>query len=443
MIYSEAINYIKNIERAGVDLGIERMRELMRLLGSPDKRLRFVHVAGTNGKGSVTAYLTSVLKAAGHKVGTYNSPSVFCYNERWLIDGEPLCNDDVARFMTVIRDALDAENSARGERGESAIAPTSFEIETALAFCAFDAYKCDVCVLEVGLGGRWDATNVIEDKLLSVITPIGLDHCAILGNTLGEIAAEKAAIINGTVVTCEQCDEVMREIRNPYIEVDGKKVPRPSSPIVCKKPVLIESSLAGQIFLYDGKCYKIAMLGEHQLTNAAIAICAAEQLRKAGVDISDDALQKGMATAVWHGRFEIINSQNDRFNINIIKDKTLILDGAHNPHGANVLAAAIKKYFAAKRVHLVMGVLKDKDVDGIVSILAPLALRAYAVDPPSPRALEGSVLAEKINKYVPCGYDKNSSIRSTVKRALEGDCDVVLLAGSLTLFNSLGENYGG
>lgn len=223
MFYQEAIEYIKNIERSGSDYGIERMRELLDLLDAPDKHLKFVHIAGTNGKGSVSAYLTSVLKEAGYKVGTYNSPSVFCYNERWLINGNPLSNEDVAKYLTAVRECIESEQILRNAFGISEFKPTAFEIETAVAMLAFFDKECDVCVLETGLGGRWDATNAIEDKVLSIITPIGLDHCALLGNTLGEIASEKAAIIKDEVVTCNQPPEVMEQLKRPFALKDGKK----------------------------------------------------------------------------------------------------------------------------------------------------------------------------------------------------------------------------
>ncbi len=438
MIYSEAISYIKNIERAGVDLGIERMRALLDLLGAPDRRLKVVHVAGTNGKGSVTAYLTSILREAGYTVGTYNSPSVFCYNERWLIDGAPLGDEQVAKYMSEVREVIERENL------RAPFSPTAFEIETAVALLAFLDNSCDICVLEVGLGGRWDATNAIGSKLLSVITPIGLDHCAILGNTLGEIAAEKAAIIDGEAVTCAQCDQVMRQLRHPYAIVNGKKVPKKCRLTVCDAPKLICDSLDGQSFSYRGEDYDIKMLGEHQLVNASIAICAAETLDRLGFKVDKSAIKRGLAKAVWHGRFEVLDAQNNMYDISIPQDKTLVLDGAHNPHGAEVLKAAMQKYFGGKRVCLVMGVLGDKDVDGIVRILAPLATCAKAVTPPSPRALCADKLCQKISKYVPCTFDGalHNDIKKVVEEALGEDCDVVLLAGSLTLFEALGGNHG-
>lgn len=436
LIYQEALDYIRNIERAGSDYGIERMRELLVLLGEPDRNLKFVHIAGTNGKGSVSAYLTSALKAAGYKVGTYNSPSVFGYNERWLIDGAPLRDESVAKYMSVVRAAIDNEQKLRNAFGLNGFQPTAFEIETAMAFLAFYDNECDICVLETGLGGRWDATNVIYEKELAVITPIGLDHCALLGNTLSEIASEKAAIIKDKVVTCAQSDEVMDEISHPYIFENGVKKEIKATVNICSEPRLLHSDISGQRFEYNNKEYFISMLGEHQLVNASIAICALETLRQKHWQISDEAISKGLSQAVWHARFEVVKDAKERFNISVPQDKILVFDGAHNPQGAGVLAKSIRKYFKDKHVHLVVGILADKDVDGVLSELIPNAHSATAVTPPSPRALNNKVLAEKIAALgIKCNIEDD--IKTAVQNALEGECDVVVLCGSLTLFSAL------
>ncbi len=437
MIYAEAMNYIRNIERAGIDLGLERMRELLDLLGAPDRGLKCVHVAGTNGKGSVCAYLTSILKAAGYKVGTYNSPSVFSYNERWLIGGAPLSDEDVAKYMSIVAEVIERENFTRQAAGKGSFTPTAFEIETAIAFYAFGAEGCDACVIETGLGGRWDATNAMDGKLLSVITPIGLDHTAYLGDTLEKIAAEKAAITDGTCVTAAANEEVMRELARPFRIVDGVKKYMPCKLIVASDSKPVSSDLSGQTFEYDGKRYFIKMLGDHQLINAGIAICASKALAEKGLDIDDESIRKGLAETEWHARFEVIQSAQNRFNLHIPTGKTLVLDGAHNPHGALTLKASMQKYFPGKRVHLVMGALKDKDVEGVARLIAPLCARATAVTAPSPRAMDAEQLKDILSKYVPCGIGRG--INSAVRGALAGDCDAVLLAGSLTLFEKLGE----
>ena len=435
--YKQAVDYIKNIERAGSDYGIGRMRELLTLLSDPDNKLKFIHVAGTNGKGSVTAYLTSVLKEAGYKVGTYNSPSVFCYNERWLIDGKPLEDKDVAHYLTIVRETIENEQNLRAAFGLDKFQPTAFEIETAVAFLAFYEKECDVCVLETGLGGRWDATNVIRQKELAIITPIGLDHCQILGNTLGQIASEKAAIIRDVAVTCKQSDEIMQEILHPYRTEDGKRIDVTPTVEIAKEPRLVSSDLSGQKFVYDGKEYFISMLGKHQLVNASIALCAVDALRRKHWDIPQSAVEKGLAKAVWHARLEVVKNAKEKFNISVPQDKVLVFDGSHNPQGAMTLKDAIETYFVGKRIHLVLGILKDKDVKGICKILASLAHKITSITPPSLRAMDKDELKEIVSCY-PCQTDECDDIKLAVQSALDDkDSDVVILCGSLTLFCAL------
>lgn len=440
MFYQEAIDYIKNIERSGSDYGIERMRELLDLLGAPDRHLKFVHIAGTNGKGSVSAYLTSILKEAGYKVGTYNSPSVFCYNERWLINGQPLSDDDVAKYLTVVKECIQSEQILRQAFGIGEFKPTAFEQETAVAMLAFFDKECDICVLETGLGGRWDATNAIDDKVLSIVTPIGLDHCALLGNTLGEIASEKAAIIKDEVVTCNQPPEVMEQLRRPFSVKDGKKEYRKATVVVCKQPQFLHGDICGQTFLYDGKKYEISMLGQHQLVNASIAICAVGELRKKHFSIDDNALEKGLKNTVWKARLQVVKNAKEEFNITIPQDKVLVFDGSHNPQGAMTLANAIKELFENKRIHLVLGILKDKDVQGICDTLVPLASKVTCITPPSPRAMKKEELQKIVAPLCRVDCDTNDSIKDAVQSSLFGDCDATILCGSLTLFAGLKNN---
>lgn len=442
MNYIEATNWIKNIERAGSDYGIERMRELLVLLGEPDRFVKAVHIAGTNGKGSVSAYLTSILREAGYKVGTYNSPSVFRYNERWLLDGEPLSDELVAKYLTIVRDTIEAEQKLRDAFGLDKFLPTAFEIETAVMFLAFFEAECDICVVETGLGGRWDATNVMYEKELAVITPIGLDHCGILGNTLAEIASEKAAIIKDVGVTVEQAPEIMNEIRHPFDLVDGKKVTRDPRIETAKKPVFLSADVTGQKFEYDGQEYRISMLGRHQLDNASLAVCAVKELRKKHWDISDEALKNGLEKTVWHARFEIVQNAEQRFNLVVSTGKTLVFDGSHNPHGAKTLADGMREFFSDKRVALVLGILKDKDYEGVVRTLIPCAKQVVCITPPSPRALENVALKAVVERVateqkLDIKITTNNDIRSAVQTALNGECEVVVLCGSLTLFSAL------
>lgn len=442
MNYLEATNWIKNIERGGSDYGIERMRELLVLLGEPDLSLKFVHVAGTNGKGSVTAYLTSIFKEAGMKVGTYNSPSVFRYNERWLLGGTPLDDELVAKYLTIVKDTIEAEQKLRDAFGLDKFQPTAFEIETAVAFLAFYEAECDVCVLETGLGGRWDATNVIYDKELAVITPIGLDHCDILGNTLGEIASEKAAITKDVCVTVEQAPEIMAEIRRPYAIENGEKIYRSPRVEIAKKAEFLSGDLSGQKFVYDGEEYEISLLGRHQIDNASLAICAVKELRKKHWDISDEALRSGLKKAVWHVRIEVVRGSENGLYLSIPQDKVLVLDGSHNPHGAKTLADWLKVYCRDRRTTLVLGILKDKDYRGIVETLLPCADEVVCITPPSPRALDKDLLLKvvedvKKEQLKDIKTTTNNNIKQAVQTALNGDAEVVVLCGSLTLFSAL------
>ena len=435
MFYEEAVDYIRRIESDGSDYGLERERELLDAMGSPDRSFGIVHVAGTNGKGSVCAMLTSVFVAAGYRTGTYNSPSVLRYNERFLLDGVPFSDDKVAAYMTAVRDAVLRERGLRssapdGEgraRAMKEFRPTAFEQETALALSAFAAEGCDLAVLETGLGGRWDATNAVSDKLLAVIAKIGLDHCALLGDTLREIAAEKAAIIKGEAVTCPQEREAA-EVLYPLARVSGV-------------PCLISRSPAGQRFEYKGEEYLIRLLGEHQLLNAALAIEAAESVRKAGYPIPQSAVKEGLKRAVWHARFEVLTEDDvadSPYDIYIPHGKTVVLDGSHNPQGAATLANALREYFPGAKIAGVVGVLADKDYRGVLGEVSPLLTEAFAVTPDSPRALPAEALAEATGGGLSvrvCGR-----VPDGVRAALSSDADVVVVFGSLTLFHELTKN---
>ena len=428
----------------GSDYGIERMRELLDALGSPDDALRIVHVAGTNGKGSVCAMLTSVLGCAGYRVGTYNSPSVLRYNERFSVDGTPLCDDDVAKYMTVVKDTVEAEQSRRAACGSTPaeglrgalgrFMPTAFEIETALALVAFRDKGCDVAVLETGLGGRWDATNAVHKKELAVITKIGLDHCALLGDTLREIAGEKAAIIRGAAVTCPQ-------------EKEAADVIYPLAERVSGVPHLLERTPLGQRFEYHGEEYATGLVGDHQLINAALVIDAAEMLRERGFDIPQAALKEGLKSAVWHARFEVLTERNiahSPYDIVVPYGKTLVLDGAHNPQGARALAETLAEVFPSRRIAAVTGVLADKDCEGVLREVLPLVRMVYTVTPDSPRALSAEALCEAAGKVSGVSVEVCGGVRDGVDRALASDAEVVVVFGSLTLFHEIaGKNAAG
>lgn len=434
LFYKDAINWITNIERAGTDFGLERERELLDLLGSPDEGLNIVHVAGTNGKGSVTAYMTAVLVSACIKVGTFNSPSVFEYNERFLLNGSPLTGGLVAKYFTIVRDTIEAEQARREENNLPPFTPTAFEIETAVALLCFKEEGCEAVILETGLGGRWDATNAVRNKLISIITPVDYDHCDYLGNTLKEIAGEKADIILKNAITCRQKDEVIDVIKAKVKEKNGILT-------ITGEATLLGEDIEGQAFEYKGEMYYIGLLGEHQLVNATLAIEGLLALQDKGFNITLEHIKYGLAVAEWKARFEIVGEHNNRFKLLFPKGKLLVLDGGHNPQGAEVLANSLKKYFGGMRIHIVMGVLRDKDYKKMVSILGPVARKISTVTPSSPRALTAEELADEITAQ---GFkaEPYPLVPLAVQQAL-GDFygEIVVLTGSLTLFKDLGVKY--
>ncbi|MDE5756718.1 MAG: bifunctional folylpolyglutamate synthase/dihydrofolate synthase, partial [Clostridia bacterium] len=334
MIYSEAVEYISGVEKFGIKLGLDTVKTLLARLDNPQKSLKFLHIAGTNGKGSVSCFLTNILLASGYSVGTFNSPSVFGYNERYLCDNIPMSDDDVAKYVTAVAD----ERAKMAQEGLDL--PSAFELEFAVAMLYFKDKKCDFAVLECGLGGRLDATNAIEQKELAIITSISYDHTAILGDTLTKIAGEKFAIVKDCpLITYRQCDEVM--------SVLGKA----DDLILCEDPISVESNKDGQTMAYKGETYALKQLGKYQLINCSLAIESAQYLASKGYNITAESIRKGVAQSVWKGRLQKICKG----------DKVFLLDGAHNPDGAKVLAQELSTTFKDMKKCFVFGMFKDKD----------------------------------------------------------------------------------
>ena len=411
MLYREALSYIMNISRYGSDYGLDRMQKACDILNNPEDSLKFVHVAGTNGKGSVTAYLTSILKENGYKVGTYNSPYIYNYRERFLIDNEMASEELVAKYLEIVKNAIE-----KIQKGNPKYYLTAFEIETVAAFLMFKDVKCDIVILEVGLGGRLDATNVIKNKELAVITAIGLDHCALLGNTYGEIAAEKAAIIKDVAVTFEQGEDVMEQIRKVSKEVIVASVGK----------VISRDVDEGQVISINGIEYTTRLLGEYQGQNLSLAIAATEELKKLGWKISIKNTIKGVFNAKWPVRFEVIKTNN----------KYVVLDGSHNPQGAESLVKTVKTYFNGKKVEFVIGMLRDKDMEGVLKQLLPISNKTTFIQSSSPRAASVNELKELAKKL---GYESGiiEDINEAINNRLNGDSDVIIVCGSLTLFENI------
>lgn len=375
MTYEEAIEYIHGVSNFFCKPGLDRIRELCFGLGDPQKNLRFIHVTGTNGKGSVCSMLNSVLCEAGYKVGLFTSPYVLEFNERMRVNGENIPNDRLA--------ALTEKVKAVAEK--MADRPTEFELITAIAFEYFYEEKCNVVVLEVGMGGRYDATNIIDSSLLSIITGIAIDHTAFLGDTVEKIAYEKAGIIKPNSVALYGGENMVAE--GVIADETAKK-----QSILCKtdysKLKIISSDLGGTTFDYRSRSgLKLSLLGSYQPKNAAIVLDALDNLSGIGLYASEDAIRNGLLKAKWPARFEIIG-----------KYPLAIFDGAHNPQGIAAAVDSIKAYFGDRRVVIMSGVLRDKDYETIADSLSEVAAEVYTITPDSPRALDAEKYSEIISK---------------------------------------------
>ena len=375
MTYEEAIEYIHGISWCFCKPGLQRIGELCRRLGHPEKDLKFIHVAGTNGKGSFCSMSESVLRVAGYRTGLYTSPYIREFNERMQVDGENISNDELADITEYIRPIADSMEDK----------PTEFELITAVAFEYFKRHECDVVVLEAGLGGRLDSTNIIRNPLLSVITGIALDHTAILGDTVEAIAAEKAGIIkDGAPVLYGGTDEAAARV----IEVTANERGSKFIQVDYKRLQNIRADLDGSVFDYgERRDMAIKLLGLYQPKNAAVVLEAIDVLKRLGLDIPETAVRKGLARAVWHARFE-----------RVCDDPLIIFDGAHNPQGIGQAVESIKHYFGVRKVCLLTGVLRDKDYSEISGMLATVAERAFTLTPDSPRALSSKEYAEVLSR---------------------------------------------
>ena len=418
MTLDQAQNYLQEIAATrGIVLGLGPIRALLARLGNPQDRTKFIHIAGTNGKGSTGAMLCSVLTQAGYRTGQFSSPAVFDPMEPWRIDGTPIPADTYARLMTRIR----AQRDAMLRAGEPV--PTAFELETVLAFLYFAEQSCDIAVLECGMGGLEDATNVITTTEVSLLTSIGLEHTKFLGNTIAEIARNKAGIIkSGVPAVLQGQDAAVCETVRAVCAQTG-------SELVITRPEeisLISAVGDGTEFDYRGRRWKLSLDGSYQAYNAAQVIETVGILRRCGYAISDQALWDGLMQTRWPGRFETI-AENPR----------VILDGAHNPDAAGRLRQALERSCAGKRIVMIMGVLADKEFDRVAELVIPLASRVYTVTPDNPRALDAESLAETVRRY--CTEVQACALEQAVQRALAdaGEDDVILAFGSLSYLGEL------
>ena len=411
MTGEEAIAYIWTHNWEARAPGLGRIRELLRRLGDPQKELKFIHVAGTNGKGGVCACLASVLEAAGCRVGLNTSPHLERFSERVRVNGEEIPDEDLGAVMDRVRPAAEAMPEH----------PTEFELITAAAFLHFLERRCDIVILETGLGGALDASNVIEVPELAVLTAMGLDHAAILGPTLRDIAAAKAGIIKtgGTVVSrggCSEADEVFRRVCRErgaaLTELDLSRL------------TVRRLDLEGTAFDFDPwEGLVMPLTGEYQAENAALALTALELLREKGWNIPEEAVRRGLKTVRWPGRFEVLS-----------RDPVFLLDGAHNAHGMRAAVKSLEALFPGRRWTFLLGILSDKDAGEMLDLLAPLAERAFVLRPDSPRAMDPAalraLLAERGVEARPC-----ASVEEGLRAALAaaGRDGVICALGSLYL----------
>ena len=405
MNYEQAMEYIHAVQWAGHKPGLTRTRTLLAALGDPHRQLRFVHVAGTNGKGSTAAMLASCLHAAGYRVGLYTSPFINRFNERLQVDGEQIPDETLVRLVEQVRPAADAMTDV----------PTEFEIITALGMLYFAQERCDIVVLEVGLGGTLDSTNVIEAPECAVITALGMDHVRELGPTLGDIAAAKAGILKPGCPAVSyggapEADAVLAAraaaLGVPLTQVDFSTL-------------RVESgSLDAVTFSYDGlKGVRLPLIGSYQPRNAALAITVLRVLRGRGWDIPEQAIRTGLETVCWPGRFELLR-----------RSPAFLLDGSHNAHGMRATVQSLRDRFPGQKFVFLVSIMADKDVDEMLALLAPLARQFVTVAACTPRAMPAGTLAEQIRARG-CVAEAAASIEAGVARAVElgGDGPVCAL----------------
>ena len=415
MTYSEALENIHSLLSFGSRPGLDRVSELLRRMGNPQDKLRYIHVAGTNGKGSTCAMLSAILKAEGYKTGLFISPYITDFRERIQINNEPVSEETLT---AAVEKTLPLVNQLRGE----GIIITEFEYVNALEFYIHAEAKCDVVVLEVGMGGLLDCTNVILPPLCSVITAIGLDHTAILGDTVEAIAEQKCGILKkGSIaVTSKQDARAMG-----VIESTAEKL---GIPILKSEDIEVEVkeiSLKGSRFVYNNREITLPLAGDHQIENAKTALAAVEAVRKEGLlTISDSSIVEGMKNAVNPARLELLS-----------ENPVVLLDGAHNPNGIEALKAAIDRFLPDTPIICVMGMLADKDIDSSIALLDGLFERVFTVPIDNPRALSADDLAKKFENHAKAvqPFESREDAFDAAYALAKGTDSAVLICGSLYL----------
>ncbi len=415
LTYQNALEYIHSVSWKGSRPGLERTRTLLELMGNPEKKMKFIHIAGTNGKGSTASMSASILMEAGYTVGLYTSPYIFTFNERMRVDGENISNGELVEIVEFIKPLADS----------MADTPTEFELVTCIAFEFFKRRRCDIVCLEVGMGGELDSTNVIDSPVAAVITNVGLDHTEFLGNTVEKIAKTKSKIIKeGTVaVVYPNAESVEKVFRARCKKVNARYIAPDFNDIES-----ISADFDGQVFSYrEYKNMRLPLLGKHQLKNASVVITLMNELMLCGWDITRDDVRQGIEKVVWEGRFEIVN-----------KHPLFIVDGGHNPQCIEALIENVREYLTGRKLVVLTGVLADKDYECMYAEMSEYASEFITVTPPNPRALDSKKLKEYLElfgKPVTACENIEQGVAAAKERA--GDKGVVLAYGSLYMVGDI------
>lgn len=405
----QAIAYIHSVCWKGSIPGLGRTQELLEKMGNPEKKLKFVHIAGTNGKGSTAAMTASILRKAGYRTGLYTSPYIYRFHERIQVDGVEISDEDLTEITEYVKPLADS----------MAQSPTEFELVCCIAFEYFYRKKCEIVVLEVGMGGAWDATNVIEVPEVAVITNIGLDHTEYLGDTVEKIAETKSGIFkpHGHAVVYRSTPSVEAVYERVCAERDVSLRKADFDGLVLKA-----HTLEGQVFdCGSRKNLVLPLLGDHQLHNASVVLSIADTLIGEGWKISEQNIYDGIRDVRWPGRFDIV-----------CRKPLFIIDGGHNPQCIEALVKNIRDYLAGKKVVALTGVLADKDYADMYKPVMPLVDRFVCITPPNPRKLEAEQLAQYL-RQAGAQAQASESILDGVKKAMDlaGEDGVVLCFGSL------------
>ena len=413
----QSLSYIHGLYRKGTKPSLHRIEYLLQQLGNPHKKLKFVHIAGTNGKGSTAAMTASILQAAGYKAGLYTSPYIYRFNERIQINGNQIPDEDVVALTKKIRALADQMPEK----------PTEFDFVTAMAMTYFAREGCDMVVLEVGVGGALDTTNIIDTPEVAVITNIGLDHTDLLGDTLAKIAAVKAGIIkeNGCAVTYRGAPEVEAVYESVCREKNANWRKADFDSLVS-----VSHGLEGQVFhCGNRKNLELPLLGAHQLNNAAVVLSIIDSLIEKGWKITEDHIRAGMKNVTWPGRFDIMH-----------RDPLFIIDGGHNPQCIQALVKNIADYLTGRRLIVLSGVLADKDYADMFRPVMPYAETFVCITPDNPRKMEAKDLAQYLTG-VGAQAEAFDEVAQGVRRAIElaGKDGVVLCFGSLYSISTIRE----